>query len=69
MYTQSIEAKTKIEDKVFYHTLTFKLKTVDQAFRDNVIDMIQAALAGAEVQGETDEKLPAMGFMKEEEEE
>ena len=49
------------------YTLSFKLSCRNEKFRDEVSDMIIAALGGAVV-GEPEEKKPALGFQLPEEE-
>ncbi len=48
--------------------IKFEMDSVNEEFRDNVLGMILAALDGGIVQGgEVEEKPPALGFHKEDE--
>ena len=61
--------KTPMKEMPGYrlHCIRFEMETVDPNFRDNVVQMICAALDGATVQQPEppEEKHPALGFHKE----
>ena len=62
--------KTPMKDMPGYrlHCIRFEMETVDHDFRDNVVQMILAALDGGTVQvQEVEQKPSAMGFHKEDE--
>jgi hypothetical protein len=65
MHSKIMTGTRKIQGTTLF-TLKFECEMESAVFRDNIANMIVAALGGATV-GEPEEKTPALGFHKEDE--
>jgi hypothetical protein len=69
MMKQTLETNEKTIPGGTHFTLKFEMTTNNETYRNNVVDMIHQAVAGATIVGETDQKPSALGFHKDEDEE